>query len=1254
VLLVSLRLVVMRNIVLSLLRSLKRLCIAGSISFFAVACANAQSWTSIKTFEGYISRVKFLNPNTGFVALGIPPGKPAGGPKPVALYKTTDGGQTWLQATIPSGYAAEIADIEMVDSLHGWIAMAAWGGTGDRALWRTTDAGMTWTETSLVGTGTEVHVTPSAIIVTDLGNHFHISTDGGNTFSNGGLNSTNSVGFVDALHGVITVFRGANWLSSSDGGLTWNNVNLNVESWSIYPDTGTPNFYAAPEGPTNGQARHGIIYHSSDYGITWGQLASFPFIFTGHLTGIDNSYLFLQVQDTETINGVTYTGIYYSTDQGLTFMPIGGPSAFGDTRFSVLKDCSRVTVYAFDDQSPGTLYQYSLGTSVPSNTPPSVGFSTFALTPSCIDGDAYALFNVGCSQYRIDSVRVEQDTGSAFQVDPKQKFPALIGANKSDTVHVLFHPNHRLGGFGATLHVYGTLPGSGTPYDTTIALVAGSVPSQPEFYSSTTDLLWSSLTECASGDTTITYTNAGCDTVTIDSLHLRQGQTLTSSGLTLPKKIPPNGTVKLSLHFVPNGLASDSLSSLVFYSTPGNFDSLAVPVFAHAAPAVPVLTASHSAVNFGSVPSCDTMDTVLTLKNMGCDSLTIETMSALLGGYTADPPLSLPVVLAKDSSIALHVRYRPQSLQDTETVFFRTDHDGKSGSAKFHLAGSIGTAQLTSLTTGLSLSTIAVCGFVDTTILFSNPGCDTMTITSADLVPTGDVRLANLTLPISIPPHSDTSIEIRFSSNKAETLSAELTLVYSIEGMEQPEIELPIDATASAGQEVLVMDTALRIASLPICSTDSLIATIYNGGCDTLLTSATDLTGDPDFSLVAPFQSLRLPPRDSARIAIRITPHAKGVRSGTLRVHYRGMFATSDRDSTIALAATITDGSRILAASLDSAHFDSVSYCEAGDTQLVVRNTGCDTLTIAAATYDTAYFGLDPSPSFPLRIPPDSSVVWDVRTRLDTVGHVLAIADHLQFLSNSDSPAGTIPLSYSVRYPQQVGFELVPMAAALPADSSVYYDLYSRNAIASLGATELRFTMSHAPDLLTYLYPTGPNTVSESSYSTAGSVTHDFTVEGSPIVQDKNGSIARLWFKTAVARSSATRVGIDSLTIDPADPDFIRCTAYALPVSDTSFTLTNACGDSLLRAYLQGGPLVLRINSNTNGAIAEIRSRESVQGRLRVVNILGASMFETDLSLLPGDQEYPLPASLPEGPLFVQLFTGSGDLAHAAFINIKR
>src|ERR1700733_727938 len=164
-------------VAISLLQALALISIGSSQAF-------AQGWTKLQTFDGYISYVKFLDANTGFVGLGISLGASRKGP--VEIDKTADGGATWIKATIPSGYTGgegEISDILMVDSLNGWAAICCRGNIGGKALWHTTDGGLNWNETPLIGEGTSVRITPRAMVVTDIEGYIHVSTDSGKTFS---------------------------------------------------------------------------------------------------------------------------------------------------------------------------------------------------------------------------------------------------------------------------------------------------------------------------------------------------------------------------------------------------------------------------------------------------------------------------------------------------------------------------------------------------------------------------------------------------------------------------------------------------------------------------------------------------------------------------------------------------------------------------------------------------------------------------------------------------------------------------------------------------------------------------------------------------------------------------------------------------------------------------------------------------------------------------------------------------------------
>jgi hypothetical protein len=445
------------------------LCLFCIISFGAIP-AQAQ-WKKLATFDGYICLAKFLDANTGFVGLGVSPGRSVPGPSPIELYKTTDGGKNWMKATIPSGYGGDIGDLLMVDSMNGWLAMTVYGGSHNKALWRTSDGGLTWNETQLVGSGTAIQITPAAMIVTDIFNNGHISTDGGQTFSDGFLSSTNDVNFTDPLHGVITDFRGNNWLNTSNGGLTWRGLNMSYESWSVYADSGTPNFYAAPELSNN-------IFRSSDYGSTWGSVAQFPFVFTGHLTGIGQQLLFFQVDTSGSYaGGIQYEGFYCSADKGVSWTSIGGPCAFNDTRFSVLnEECSGITLFGFDCKSPGTLYQFTFGSG---NKGPATlsatGISPLISTScSAMDTMISVTFSGCVSNPTLDLLWL---TGSsAFTITDTRSLPRLLDTSDSIPLHFA-----STGGLDtAYLHLRYDL-GSGVR-DTTIMLTGKPSPlaSNPE------------------------------------------------------------------------------------------------------------------------------------------------------------------------------------------------------------------------------------------------------------------------------------------------------------------------------------------------------------------------------------------------------------------------------------------------------------------------------------------------------------------------------------------------------------------------------------------------------------------------------------------------------------------------------------------------------------------------------------------------------------------------------------------------------
>ncbi len=669
--------------------------------------------------------------------------------------------------------------------------------------------------------------------------------------------------------------------------------------------------------------------------------------------------------------------------------------------------------------------------------------------------------------------------------------------------------------------------------------------------------------------------------------------------------------------------------------------------------APPSLLALQPKIGFGPISSCDTRDTTVYLKNTGCDSLTITSISNLLDGFSNNPPITLPITIAKGDSVAVHISYHPTSLQDSANLVLDTKHGNQTGLAVVRLSGQIRTTELSPSSMSLGLSTLAICGSADTTISFTNPGCDTMIITAASLSPIGDVQLLGVSLPIVIPPNSDTTFRLHFSSQKAETENAVLSLTYTVHGIPYPTLSIPVSAVATTPNETLALsDTELSIASLSRCSADTLRATIANPSCDTLVVSADSLSGNPDFVVLGPLDSVRILPGDSISVSVAVIPQAKGLRSAVLHIHYSNSLGTVGvRDSVIDLSAMIVAGAVDVTESLASVNLGTVTECAAADTLVTLRNRGCDTVTIDSGTLDNSFVVLSPAGAFPIQIPPDSSVNLRITTQIDTAGHPTALTSTLAFQSKTvELPP--IPISYSVSYAQPLGLELVPMAGTAPVGSTIYYDVRDTATLANFGVTDVRFSLHVSQDLLGYVSASSLNTLRETSNVTGVMENYDFEITGSPVLQQADGTLARLFFKSYVAPKTYSSITIDSTALNPGDSNFERCTAYLVP-QDTALNIMDVCGDPMLRRALNGQPIVLSVRQEDAGSWIVIHSPESHRASLTITNVLGVTVAEEALDLSRGETDVPFAQGLANGAYFITISDESGLVARASMVHVS-
>ncbi|MBE0663815.1 MAG: VCBS repeat-containing protein [Bacteroidales bacterium] len=138
------------------------------------------------------------------------------------VYKSTDGGDTWVAATTKPAFLASAKDVHFSTMLDGWVIGQS-SNTG--ALYHTTDGGNSWIAvTDFLGYYVKVDVVGTNIWAANVGGRYYRSHDGGSTWIQGDLPAdplqindmdfyNENIGYAVGMWGYV--FR------TNDGGITW-------------------------------------------------------------------------------------------------------------------------------------------------------------------------------------------------------------------------------------------------------------------------------------------------------------------------------------------------------------------------------------------------------------------------------------------------------------------------------------------------------------------------------------------------------------------------------------------------------------------------------------------------------------------------------------------------------------------------------------------------------------------------------------------------------------------------------------------------------------------------------------------------------------------------------------------------------------------------------------------------------------------------------------------------------------------------
>ncbi len=1011
------------------------------------------------------------------------------------IYLTTDGGNSWQKANVPSGYVGAITQIVMTDTSKGWASVEEPGTLP--ALWRTIDGGRNWAPTGIIGDFACVYDTKKIVTVTTRSKtrNGETSLDGGATFqANTLLRGLNGIDFVDSVHGVITCYTNTPWLRTTDGGVTWQPIvpQQTTEAWSVFGDKDSKIFYVAGEKDPNarGTVGNSVVMRSMDFGATWQTIYTFPFFTDGHITGA-KGHLYIQVESTN-YNGA-YTGLYRSDDGGFTWKSVGGPRHENDKRFFVT-GCNGGIVYAFDDKlslwktrngGDGTIFE-------PNPEPLFMGLPITFSSRICDQSVAsIKIANQYCDSLSILNAQFLDATSpvvtsGAISIINKSNFPRSIESGKDDSVLFLWDPSkyiHTDTSFAVQVRITFLSKALLTTRDTVITITAAAIGDSP------TALL-----------------------------------------------TPPQ-------------------------------------------------------LSIGQIPFCLPKDSLFTLQNNGCDTLSILSAAGTAPiNYqlltTSLTPIVYPIRLAPGESFSYVVRLTLKKVGNySSTITLKLRHQGKLRDTTLALSASISSIGSYKASDILDFGNVSICAPKDSTITLHNLSCDTLKLSKASLKNGTPYSIVNGVTPTeNILPDSTKTITIRFAPTVLGTQNNILTLEFTSLG-DPIILNIPITGIGTSGTASLTITPAsdtLFSEKLNRCDAPKTFTiALANPGCKNVTIKSVTLSNPSLNILVTTTKGTPTTFNNGSGIGITttVTPKTLGNWAGTMKITFQ-LENEAERDTILYYSLNVGFGNRVLEVTPTVIDFGTFKLCTTIDTTITFSNSGCDTLQLT-----NVQWSIDGGSLIALRqpsttIPPGGKT--DLRLHyIPSRAGVISGTVNVSSTSDSISPQ-IVTIIANVLPTDTIRLKLQPVRATFFAGDTLTIQLISETAIpASAGLRDIAFNINYNDDLFTLTntpLPLIPNTNLLAGSSTRilpyKNRSDRFLFQGVPLLDiPANKPIIEYRFIVTLTDTTTTALFLNNIVLNGNDSVYAKCTlGFISSAFDLSLSLK--CGDSILKQFLLDGKVI--------------------------------------------------------------------------------
>ncbi len=679
------------------------------------------------------------------------------------IYLSEDSARTWTKQSFIFSGVTTVNNIIFASSLFGVIQ----ANIGSSYCSYTTDGAKNWASSRSILASPFILLSSNAWISSSS-----ISRDTGRTWQ--GYCKSGDLPYVVGRDNTGVAFcSGADvFYITHDSGYTWKRLTpqMDLNSWSAdgYRSCYDTVIYIANNDDV------GIIdpkwpwshNHECDLFVTHDDGKTFqsyykPATPDDRLTGV------VKARKHGLVYASTYAGVIMSTDFGVTWKGIGGPRTLIDFfSFDVINDS---TLVLLDSTGSVWMCEHIPIPKVQLERPVTTGFSLTNI-PACDSGaSSVSLQHRFCSPLYVLGASLTSKTPTCFSLS-NHTYPDTLSPNGIFSLDVGFNPNKQVGLFngGVRVHAFYLDEGDTMWVDTTIFFSGASKAVAPQFTAAPTFLSFGKVSTCGQPvDTVITITNQGCDSLRITSGPgaLPPEFTLVSpQPLVLPITLAPGASASFRFRFFPSATTTYNATGLFKVNQQGIEKSITFILDGEGVKEGGVFNASPMAFDFKSLSICSRDSASGTIKNTGCDSISIFNSQYFgdidFSQYFGDAGITgLKLGPLQQINYSVYLNPAKKGVRQGFIVFTSDNGSGVThDTVRFTVTVTDGTRILSSSRNTLDFGTTSLCENRDTTFTLTNSGCDTLTINTIDLQGSGFSSTTQT--PIIIYPGQSTTIRV--------------------------------------------------------------------------------------------------------------------------------------------------------------------------------------------------------------------------------------------------------------------------------------------------------------------------------------------------------------------------------------------------------------------------------------------------------------------------------------------------------------